>query len=337
MDQQEPTRAAPPRLLLIGLIIAAVAGGAYCFTQFETKIHRSEDGQFQGITVTPRNDQTETDLSGRPAGGPSRPAIRIATFDLGGLDEKKLANREVGDLLVRALSMFDVVAVQDVRTRNRGALLRLVELINAAGRPYRLATERHALAPSCAFLFDPQSIEIDRSAVESVEDHRGRFRHRPLVALFRVRGLDPHEAFTFKLVNIYIDPDHPAAELDLLDDVYRSVRDDGANEDDVILLGNFATDTEQMRQFDEILDVISAIAGTPTTLGGIRPVDNIFFDCRATAEFTGRAGVLDLARQFEVPASAARQVSDHLPVWAEFSSREGGVLDHMLASPGEPR
>ena len=76
-----------------------------------------------------------------------------------------------------------------------------------------------------------------------VEDPAGRFRYKPLVAAFRVRGPAPAEAFTFTLVDVQTDPKRVAAELDLLAAVFRAVRDDGRNEDDIILLGDLETDS----------------------------------------------------------------------------------------------
>ena len=45
---------------------------------------------------------------------------------------------------------------------------------------------------------------------------------------------------------------------------------------------------------------------------------------RATVEFTGRAGVFDFVREFNLTEQQALEVSDHFPIWAEFSSYEGG-------------
>lgn len=304
------------RLIWVGLIVAVVAGGGLFLANFETNVHRGENGELQSITITPRGGPEDAVESRSASAGPSRSTIRVATFNLARLDETKLANRQVSDVL-------------DGQARNRGVLLRLVEQINATGRRYQFAAERNALDQSSAFVFDQDTIDVDPSTVGPVEDPDGRFRHRPLVALFRVHGPDPAEAFTFKLVNIHIDPKRAAAELGLLDEVYRAVRDDGANEDDVILLGDFGADTDRMDQFGEILDVTTSITGTPTTVQGIGPVDNILFDRRATTEFTGRAEVVDLMREFDLTLQAALEVSDHLPVWAEFGSIEGYDSTHM--------
>ena len=52
--------------------------------------------------------------------------------------------------------------------------------------------------------------------------------------------------------------------------------------------------------------------------------DNIVFDRRATSEFTCKAEVFDLMREFDLTIDNALEISRHLPVWAEFSVYEGG-------------
>ena len=59
--------------------------------------------------------------------------LRIATYNLGGLDENKLNNPRVGDVLEHLLPRFELIAVEGVRGKNQGVLQRLVEQINAAG------------------------------------------------------------------------------------------------------------------------------------------------------------------------------------------------------------
>jgi hypothetical protein len=61
--------------------------------------------------------------------------------------------------------------------------------------------------------------------------------------------------------------------------------------------------------------------------------DNIVFDRKATPEFTGRWGVVDLQKEFGLSEKAALEVSDHCPVWAEFSSYEAGVPSIVAGRP----
>ena len=153
------------------------------------------------------------DGGGRPGQSASRPGTLRDPhrhFNLDGLDEKKLANHAVGDTLVRVLPHFDVIALQGIRAKSRGLLVHLVEQINATGRSYDFATDaaadRDGLAQYNALLFDRASVEVDRSTVRFVEDPAGRFRYKPLVAQFRVRGPPVAEAFTFMLIDVQVDP-----------------------------------------------------------------------------------------------------------------------------------
>ncbi|OHB68291.1 MAG: hypothetical protein A2V70_20435 [Planctomycetes bacterium RBG_13_63_9] len=310
------------------LVVVAAVGGAYVYFFCDLVVLRDANGTIQGLTIARRGEAPAPLLPSRSSDPAARPTLRVATYNLGRLDEKKLRTPQVADVLVRLLPKFDVVAVQDVEARDQGGLLRLVEQINATGQQYDFAVcpsvghsgmERHS-----GFVFNQAAVEIDRSTVCSVEDPERRFRHKPLVALFRAKGPGQAEAFTFKLINVHVEPDRAAVELDLLDDVYRAVRDDGTGEDDVIMLGDFGVAGDRPGPLSQIPDVTAAIIDTPTSLRGGRPVDNILFDRRATREFTGRAEVFDLMREFDLQLQDARAVSDHLPVWAEFSFYEGG-------------
>jgi deoxyribonuclease-1-like protein len=328
---------AKPALIL--LLIAAAIGGVYFFLNYEIQSQQI-GGRPAGWRIVPRGGSADGPPGGVPAPSPgSVGPIRMATFHVGRLDDAKLANRRVSDVLLRLLPRFDLVALQGVRGRNRGVLVRLVEQLNAvagpAGRNYDFATcptqERDAVEHYSAFLFDRNRIEVDRSTVHFVEDRLGRFRTKPLVGSFRVRGPDPAEAFTFTLISVETDPEHAAAELDLLAAAYRAVRESFRDEDDIILLGDLQTDDQHLGPLGKLLGVTPLLSGMPTTVRGTQLVDNILLDRRATAEFTGRVEVVDVQREFELTMPGATEISDHLPVWAEFSAYEGGQAGHVAA------
>jgi len=328
------------RLRSVLLVAAVVTGGWFFFKHYELEVHRGPRGM-EYLKIKPRAPGQASDaaLADQPA-ALLRPTVRIAAFHLSQLDEHKLANRHVSDAVVKAIAGFDVVAVQDVRGRNQGVLVGLVERINATGRQYDFAVcpsvYRDNIEQHSAYVFDRATIEVDRTTVHSVKDAVGRFRHKPLVAAFRVRGPSPREAFTFTLINVHTDLDRAAAELDLLDDVYRAVRDDGRNEDDVILLGDLSADPTSFGPLAQLLNITWAVSSMPTTTRGTALVDNLLFDRQATIEFTGRSGVLDIMRELGLTMAEALEVSEHLPVWAEFSPFEGGQAGHVAAVPDGP-
>ncbi len=328
--------------LRFGLVLFAAAGAVYFYLNYRFESHY-ENGRLGYVKIVARGAGAagSDQASALPAAETFRPTFRIATFNLGRFDEAKAANRSVNDVLVHLLPQFELTALQGIRGKNQGVLVRLVEQINAAsGRAFDFATcptqKRDAIEHYTAFLFDRQRIEVDRTTVHFVEDPLHRFRVKPLVGEFRARGPNPAEAFTFTLINVETDPEHVAAELDLLAEVYRTVRDryaraaDGKMEDDIILLGDLESDDAHLGPLNHLWGVSPLLSGLPSTVRGTQLLDNILLDRRATREFTGRVEVVDLQHDFELTMADAMEVSEHLPVWAEFSVYEGGQPGQVL-------
>jgi len=321
------------RLLLPVLLVAAVGGGWYFYKHYEV-------GGLDSLTVKPRTVQPQGVGGREPARapkGPHRVSIRIATFNPAPLDKNKLDTRHIAGQLVQVIRRFDIVAVQNVQARNQGLLVQLIEQVNCDGRQYDFAVaENVGLEPVrqySGFVFDRATVEIDRSTVYTVEDPAGRLRREPLAASFRARGPNLAEAFTFTLINVHTDPHQAAAEWELLDDVFRAVRDDGRGEDDIILLGDLGGDERDLGPLGNLPNLAWSVSGTPTTVRGSRATDNILYDRRATLEFTGRSGVLDLMRELNLSMREVLEISDHFPVWAEFSVYEGGQAGDVAGDP----
>lgn len=324
------------RFVLVTAAVTLGVGGWYGSSHYSLEVHRGLDGKFQYVRIVPRDASGATQREGtvdQPPAAPARPAIRVATFNLDGLDEARLSNPKVCDALVRILTRFDAVAVQHIRANNRGVLVRLAEQINATGRCYDFVTcptlDRDPPEIYNAMLFDATTLEVDHATVHSVDAPPGTFHVRPLLAEFRVRGPPPNEAFTFMLVNVLVDPRRGPQELDALADVFREVGKTYHNEDDVIMLGDLEADPEHLGRLGRIAGITAAVTAVPTTTRGTRLTDNILFDRRATVEYRGRSGVLDMIRELDLTPQEALEISEHLPVWAEFSSYENGQASHV--------
>ncbi|HEX4000617.1 MAG TPA: endonuclease/exonuclease/phosphatase [Pirellulales bacterium] len=262
--------------------------------------------------------------------------IRIASYDIQAFGPAKFGQPLAMKVIVELLRRFDVIALEEVRSPRDDQMPRLVELLNATGRHYDFVIGPRQGAEEApeqfAIVFDAASVEVDRSTVYTVDDPGRRMAHDPLVASFQVRGPANDEAFTFTLVDVHVAPEHREAELTALAQVCRAVRSvsiQGRLEDDIILAGNFNADDQHLGALGEIPNSTTALAAMPTNTRGTRMCDNIVFDRLATTEFTGRAGVVDLMHEFNLSMSQALEVSDHLPIWAEFSIYEGGQVGHM--------
>jgi len=115
--------------------------------------------------------------------------------------------------------------------------------------------------------------------------------------------------------------------------VFRAVRDDGRGEDDVIILGDLNVDDHHLGLLGQLPQVHWAISGVATNTRGNKLYDNLVFSRAATSEYTGRWGVFDMIRQFNLTVDEALEVSDHMPVWAEFNLHEGGQGGHVATRP----
>ncbi len=318
---------------LIFLVPVAAVAGWYVLTHYELKGLEGLGFPSNSANRAAQGDST-ADL---PPPAQGNRTIRIATFNADPLDPPKLANRMVAGHLVSVVRRFDIVALQNIQSEGTGLLSQLIEQVNADGRHFQFAVGPAESGlrdqPYSAFVYDMSTVEIDPSTVCLVDDPLKRLRHRPLVAAFRTRGPQPSDAFTFTLINVRTSLDRAAQELELMDDVYRAVRDDGRNEDDVILLGNLNADESKLLEWQQTVNLAWAIARTPSTMRGTWPADNILFDRRATIEYTGRSGVFDVMRELDLTVDQAAELSDHLPVWAEFSVYEGGEAGRVAVRP----
>jgi endonuclease/exonuclease/phosphatase family metal-dependent hydrolase len=319
-----------------------------------------------GLQVQPREDAAGTgnwslpfDL-GRPADqkpAPSLPVsapgnqtlggdmIRIASFNIQVFGEQKISNPDVLRVLAEIVRHFDIVAVQEIRDEQQSLLPRFVEAINAPGLGFDFVIGprlgRTTSKEQYAYIFNTDTIEVDRRAAYTVADPDDLLHREPYVASFRCRRAEPDLAFTFTLVNIHTDPTPQTLreELTVLDDVFQSVRSHPRGEDDVILLGDFNANYQHLGDLNRMPNLIFAVTNSSagkllaTNITGKAQYDNIVFDRAATQEFLGRSGVFDFLREYNLSQAQAKLVSDHLPVWAEFSIYEGGVPGRVAARP----
>lgn len=269
------------------------------------------------------------------------PTIRIASFNIQVFGGSKLKKPEVMNVLARTVRRFDVVAIQEVRSKDETVLPNFVEMINAEGGHYDFVIGprlgRTSSKEQYAIVFDASRLEVHPQHQYTIQDPDDLLHREPYVARFRVRGVADAPPFTFSLVDIHTDPDETKSELDALADVFVAVQNDGSGEDDIILLGDLNVDEYHLGRLGELPGITHAIAGVPTNTRGDKTYDNIVFDSRMTREFTGRAGVFNLRSEFGLTLEQALEVSDHMPIWAEFGVEESPAGGPLATRPRNPR
>lgn len=254
--------------------------------------------------------------------------IRVASFNSGSLGTAKLAKPHALETLVSTLRQFDVIALQEIQSTRDDLLPIIVEKLNQSGRHYDyvIGPRLGRVPPKAqyAIVFDAERLETDRYQLYTVDDPEDLMTYEPLVAWFRCKEVPSQAAFTFSLINVRVDYNLAAREASVLPQLIEAVQGDGRGEDDWIIAGDIGGSVANIPQ-SESSAFLFALRDLPTNVEGTRALDTIFFSSVATTEYTGRSGVFDFLRNYNLSMERALEISDHLPVWAEFSIVEGAV------------
>ncbi len=257
--------------------------------------------------------------------------IVVGTFNIQVFGESKMRDRNAMDVIVKVAKYFDVLAIQEVRTKDPTFANRFLQMLNADGSRYnyRIGKRQGRTNSKEQYLFIWNANTIDLIQENwFVPDPRDQFHREPMVATFRCRGPSPQNAFSFSLVNLHTDPHEAKEEMDAMADAFAFIQNTQSRqnypEDDILLLGDLNLAPRQYGRIGRIPNLVAAIPDRiKTNTAGTRNYDNIIFDRYRTAEFTGKAGVFNLkGSPFFLNDIQAKKVSDHFPVWAVFSVYE---------------
>lgn len=293
---------------------------------------------------------------------PSQPVrgstLRIASYNIEKFGDKKAQNPYVMRTLAAIVKNLDLVAIQEVTTKDEYFIDKFLDqYVNNNGRRYSRAVGprlgRTSYKEQYAIVYDTNTLEINPQVHYTVNDPDDLMHREPQVAMFRARGAPPEQAFTFIIINCHTDPDETDVEFDALAQAYQQVARNGVGEDDIILLGDLNTNVPAASPYRTVSGARSlrpsdlgglgrltylypVIRSQATNTSGSKLNDNLLIHRGATTEFTGRSGVIDVQGVWGLSPDQAQQVSDHLPVWAEFSVYESGAPGRMATRPGMP-
>ena len=268
--------------------------------------------------------------------------IIVGSFNMQRLGPSKLADPWVMERFAEIIRQYDVIALQEITSSDQRTLPILVQEINRNGAHYSYTISPRIGRPSTGYfeqygyIFDTSRIQSSSEVCYVVADEADVLHREPFCGRFQTisRGAQP---FSFTLISMHTDPDEISHELDVLADVYRSVRQYEYPEDDVILLGDLNAPPKGLRSLGQIPDLVPIIQNVFTNTVQNKTLDNILVDRIHTREFTGRAGIISLEKMFSLQTKDAGRISDHVPVWAEFTITEqpnGSVM--MGNNPGGP-
>ena len=266
--------------------------------------------------------------------------ILLGSFNMERLGPSKLSDPWVMEKFAAIISRFDVIALQEITSKDQRTLPILVDLVNRSGVNYsytisrRIGREGNSYQEQYAFVYDASRIAGGADYCYVVNDEDDILHREPFVGRFR--SLYPNQPFSFSLINMHTDPDEVNGEIDVLATVFKNVRQFEYPEDDVILLGDLNVGPNKMEPLLQIPGMVPLINGLPTNTRRNKTLDNILVDRTTTLEFTGRAGTIDLEQMFSIELTDAERISDHLPIWAEFTAGERTQQATATAAGSQP-
>jgi endonuclease/exonuclease/phosphatase family metal-dependent hydrolase len=329
---------------LAAALLATMIGVALWGGNSQSIVVRTDRPQTLPITIQPVANPTSL-LPAR-----TQQTILVASFNIQAFGQSKVDNPWVLERLAAVIRQFDVVAIQEVRSKDAGTLPRLLQAINQTGVQYQFLIGprlgRTSSQEQYAYVYDSSRIIASPQATYTVLDGKPTgsttqevgiagqpdLLHRePFVARFVVKTLP--QPFRFTMANVHTDPDEVKSEMDVLSNVWNGVRAFErlqANEDDLLMVGDFNADPPRFGKLGQIAGIQPTISGIPTNVRGTNLYDNIMHDAAATREYTGRSGVLSLMQYFGLSVDDALKLSDPHPIWAAYSAFEA-------PGPGAPQ
>lgn len=250
--------------------------------------------------------------------------ILVGSFNMERLGPSKLNEPWILEKFASIIRQFDVIALQEITSKDQRTLPYLVEQLNATGGTYsytispRIGREATGYFEQYAYVYDTTRIVSSADSSYVVADPADVLHREPYVGHFQTIT-NSGQPYRFVLINIHTDPDEISHELNVLADVYKNVRQFEYPEDDVILLGDINASPTQLLGLGQIPDLMPVITQMPTNTRKNKALDNFLIDRVGTREYTGRSGTLDMERAFQIKMQDAERISDHMPIWAEFS------------------
>ena len=254
--------------------------------------------------------------------------IRIASFKMNAASAQQ-PDPHATHVLTHICSQFDIVAFQEIDGRSDAWLAQISQSVATQTNgavTFRALSDRSKIEtgqPQFAILFNTNTLDLDQSQWYSVNDPDDLLARAPLVGWFRAKKVPTSDAFTFTLANIQLDSHRPDLELGYIGELFRAIRNDGRGEDDVIIVGNFNAGDRGLSPLRKKAGLNWVVFDTPTSTDKTNQVDNLVFSQTATIEFTGQGGVLDFLAAYNLRYDQAIAISEHMPIWAEFSAVEG--------------
>jgi endonuclease/exonuclease/phosphatase family metal-dependent hydrolase len=251
----------------------------------------------------------------------SAETITLCSFNIQIFGVSKMANREVAGILADIISRADVTAIQEVRSRDITPVVQFMRLL-PPHYAYVLGPREGRSVSKEQFWVIYDTTKLRLLGEHTWADPEDIFERNPLGIYFQTTG-----AFDFILIDTHIQPANAAREIAAVPGVVTYYQERW-HETDVVIAGDFNADgsyydeTALTAVFPEAEYHCIITNGYDTTVAaGDNTYDRIIITASAMEDYAGRCGVIRFEEAYDFTALTIqpRHVSDHYPVWAEFT------------------
>ncbi|KAM6423785.1 deoxyribonuclease-1-like 2 isoform 5-T5 [Liasis olivaceus] len=251
-------------------------------------------------------------------------ALRICAFNIRSFGDTKLSDQSISKIIVKILSRYDIILVQEVRDADLSAVRELMERLNRASKySYDYVSSeslgRENYKEMYLFLYRTKSFSL----VDEYQypDPDSTFSRPPFIVKFAASGSKESELV---LVPLHTSPSQAVAEIDALYDVYLKIIDKWET-DNIMFLGDFNADCNYVGKKDwnsirlRTSEVFNWLIpdDTDTTVGNSDcAYDRIVVSGSRLRKWIEpkSAKVFDFQRAFKLSQEEALAISDHFPV-----------------------
>ena len=248
-------------------------------------------------------------------------AIRLAAWNIRIFSDNSRDDYEL-QLIANVLIDYDFIAV--IELKDETVLRRTESVLELMGRDYDYLVSRPVggkVKERYAFMFDQKLVDVLEDGLV-FPDPNDAFLREPYYASFRAGQFD----FTTISAHVIWRDSVPPRQRELgeLANVYRAVQAMNGAEQDVILLGDFNRNPDDLLAYQPLMSIpgMTNLFQLPekSHIKDTSLYDNILFQASYVTEYTGNSGIdrFDETDFGNDDKAASLAVSDHRPVWAEF-------------------
>ncbi|KAM4697739.1 deoxyribonuclease-1-like 2 [Rhinophrynus dorsalis] len=263
-------------------------------------------------------------------------ALLIGAFNIRAFGDSKMKNPEVCEVIIKVLTRYDIVLVQEVRDTDLSAVKILMQKLNSldSGDEYAYVVSDTLGRDSYTerYLFIYRTDKVSMQDCYHYHDHNmytgeDTFSREPFVVMFNAPGTVIEN---FVLIPLHSAPKDAVREVDCLHDVYEDIRDKWQT-DNMIFLGDFnaacsyvtSSDWDNIRLWTNEAFVWLINDSVDTTVGNSDCAYDRIVVCGSTLQdaiVPDSAKVFNFQKKYKLTQEEALAVSDHFPVEVELIS-----------------